>query len=1224
MPSLLRRSLKCLQWNCRSLNSVKKSELVNYVRCNRIDVFALSETWLPPSVVLEVPGYVVISRSRTTSSRNGVFYGGVLLGVKAEIFCQSIVVSSDVWEICGCTVRLADKLVDVFSVYVPPGATRISTGFDSAVATSDNHRLFLGDFNAHSAVWGCGFTDERGRQVIDRLQQFGLVVLNDGSPTRLSNDGSRLSAIDLSICSQSLALDFDWRTLPDSMGSDHLPILLGLNSCNVVSNPRERVDRFRGVDKQLFRCGVEQMLSSSRSSDDDYQTFIRVVSTCARSSKSADRPRVPVHDHKPWWNERCTNAVRARSDATRAFLRKRIRTREDYELLRRAELDAHNVLRRQKRDSWIRHVSTIGCLTPEAQLWNLARAYCGKRPAQRVPNSELLSRQILDRLAVTYVPSSFQQQELYEDECISMDFEFDELEYALASVGHTAVGVDGISYELLQCLPQSAKTALLSVYNRILSSELDPPRSWFDSVVIAVLKPGKDANNADSYRPISLLSCVRKLFEKMVCRRLNWWLEKNNVLSDFQFGFREGRSTMDALSVLHADVLGTYARREFLLALFADVKGAFDNVRIEVLCDKMRRLGIDPKIVSIVWKLTSERRIWLDGQRHFGERNCYVGVPQGSGLSPTLFNIYVSDLSDFLPQSVRCIGYADDEMIYCMGNDLGVLKDVIEDAGSGLVRWCSANGFELSSSKSEAALFTRKYKIPSLSVNLGGVGLPIRDSVKYLGVILDMRMTWRRHTEYSVGKARRRVNFMRSVAGKSWGCHPQVQMSLYKTLVRSVLEYGSFMFLDIAQTYATKLDRVQWAALRAALGTFPSSPNCAVEVLAAIEPLAVRVKLLAARFLLAKVVHSAHPADVLLRSLWSRDAFGLVVLHKRLYDLCGGLDVSRQRDSGLMDSLYRPDVNTAFRGNLDSPSPVVTNCRFLQYLEDNYPGYDVVYTDGSRSDCCTGAAFVHGQCEEVVRLPQFTSVYVAEFTALFRAVEHMRHHPPVDFVIASDSRSCLERLGSRGLRSDDPVVLSRVRESLASLGADGYRTALVWCPAHCGVTGNERADVLAKRALELDWTLECAVDRCSVLSLFRAELRDEWQRMWTGNENGRFTYSIFPVISSRPWFCGRRLPRSVIVTVSRILLNHHCLNAHLSRFGIVPSPLCDCGDQYQTVDHVLWGCRLRREGRDGLVECFVNSGIVTGDIRYILTLDAVPTDCLIRIHTFLRRHDVQL
>ena len=571
MPSPIR----FIQWNCRSIKNTKKESLLRVITHHKIDVVALSETWLSPKDHFKLPGFVIIRKDRSTPASNGIFYGGVLLAIKNNIFSSIISIDANSAEIVGCTITLNTKNVDIFCYYVPPSSNNVSNLFNTVCSKATNSLIMLGDPNAHSISWGCLSDCTKGEQVIDRVDFYDLVILNDGSITRLGTSTSCPSAIDLSICSNDLALDTIWKTIPDTMGSDHLPILIDLGGCyKYPPAAKERIDKTKHVDWRKFRSDISHKICEIESPEENlenYDKLLRIIYESARDSKVSNQRNCLVFNPQPWWNDTCDSAVESRMQATKLFVRRRCRSREDFENLKKAENAAHNSIQKEKKRGWHNVASNMDPRIPETKMWNIARSYCGKPSTQTAPNNSVIIEGLLDKLAVPYVTHFPTQTNDYEFESLSEKFTMTEFNQSLQKSKKSAVGIDGISYVALINLPDNAKLLLLAVFNNIVNNKIEIPPSWYDCVILAFLKPSKDPSVVDSYRPISLLSCIRKTFERLLCNRLNWWLEKNSKLSTTQFGFRQGKGTRDAMALLHSNILDTFSDKQNMLALFVDI-----------------------------------------------------------------------------------------------------------------------------------------------------------------------------------------------------------------------------------------------------------------------------------------------------------------------------------------------------------------------------------------------------------------------------------------------------------------------------------------------------------------------------------------------------------------------------------------------------------------------------------------------------------------------------
>jgi hypothetical protein len=127
----------------------------------------------------------------------------------------------------------------------------------------------------------------------------------------------------------------------------------------------------------------------------------------------------------------------------------------------------------------------------------------------------------------------------------------------------------------------------------LLTAEI--PDSWFRTKVVPILKPGKDPELSESYRPISLLPCARKILERMLCNRLDYWAEKNDILSPSQYGFQKGHGTRDCLVLLTTDVQTSFELKQQTVAAFIDISGAYDNVLIDILCNILMGAALEDR-----------------------------------------------------------------------------------------------------------------------------------------------------------------------------------------------------------------------------------------------------------------------------------------------------------------------------------------------------------------------------------------------------------------------------------------------------------------------------------------------------------------------------------------------------------------------------------------------------------------------------------------------------
>ncbi|GBN77000.1 hypothetical protein AVEN_19543-1 [Araneus ventricosus] len=233
--------------------------------------------------------------------------------------------------------------------------------------------------------------------------------------------------------------------------------------------------------------------------------------------------------------------------------------------------------RRSQRESWERYVSSLNSTISSKKLWEKVKKASGiftdrninilYQNGMPVTSLQDIANCIASTLSQTSnsntYPSSFQNHEkLAEKHKLnfkSTSYTHYNRDLCLSEVKKTSPGPDNISYQMIKHLSSSSLQNLLHLYNRIWHEHCFPS-SWQQAIIIPISKPGKDPSNPLNYRPIALTNCLCKLMEKMVNRRLVYYLEHNEVLSPFQSGFRPGRCTIDNLLALDMDIRTTFLK----------------------------------------------------------------------------------------------------------------------------------------------------------------------------------------------------------------------------------------------------------------------------------------------------------------------------------------------------------------------------------------------------------------------------------------------------------------------------------------------------------------------------------------------------------------------------------------------------------------------------------------------------------------------------------------
>jgi len=463
----------------------------------------------------------------------------------------------------------------------------------------------------------------------------------------------------------------------------------------------------------------------------------------------------------PWWNKRCSEAVEARRNLCRIY--RASPTLDNWIEFRRETARCRRVLKKEKRLGWRNLCSSFTSKTPTSAIWKFIRSYKKKSLAKghvAMDDNETVKLQniIIDKLCppsclhLSYqtleeMKESDQQKNnphLWMDE----QFKINELEAAIASSKRvSAPGFDRIDYAIIRSFPIRIRQVLLSIFNEMFDQGLFH-QDWHTSLVTFVPK----SNNG--LCPIFLM-CLLKIFERMVYRRMQWMVETHFMLPEFQAGFRSSRSCTDNLVILTNRIHLAFLNKSPLVAIFLDVAGAFDNVIPSILVQDLRAMGFPARINKFVENLLSERLIqFVRNNELSGLHVAHKGTPQGSILSPLLFNIYLRRISFRLHSDTHILQYADDIILYSWNPNISLAQESIFSSLSSINEYLSSRGLDLSPLKSKCVVFNRRRSSPLRveRICINNLEVPQVNSARFLGIVLDYRLNGKKHLNLLIKK----------------------------------------------------------------------------------------------------------------------------------------------------------------------------------------------------------------------------------------------------------------------------------------------------------------------------------------------------------------------------------------------------------------------------------------------------------------------------------------
>ena len=877
------------QVNINSCNN-KKNEITHHldnVKNHEGVIFCLNDTRLSKKKTLKVKGYKTLRNDHISGKsvpggvailhKNSMNVNEVPTQIN-EMLIIELKYNNNVYRICTIYLHDGDTLTqshfDALEKDAPNNATFI----------------IIGDLNAHCGIDKRRKIDKRGKIVNNLIEVNSYQLMNTETPTYYASHKSTTSCIDLCLIkSSSAGNSVSWST-GEPCGSDHVITRLCIKCNYSAASKIIRKTNWAKVREELellnpiVRCGsksevdetIEEIGSSLRAvvekntkskkimtrdnvalsaETQNLIKFRRKLNKLRKEWESVGKPTETTRRVMNFLNREIKKHIKKDVERKTASKLDSIWEEKDagkfWQNLKEIEpdlgksksessccgiLDANGVLQKEDEALAAIHVNRLAAAHsfPSDPKYDEAfKAKIDQEVNEKSPEDATDFTRIDDMLRNAPSTSFFETERIgrhgrklpptIHDEKITSNEIY---HFLRKKKNKSAGGEDCINYKILKHAGKNVINNLAKLFTIILVAGYFPI-SWRSVRISMIPKGNKDLKQAKNWRPISLSSCMSKLFECSIKERIEKEKLKRKIKeNELQAAYKRGRNCLEHVIRLSEDVTHGFVKGECTVATFLDVAGAFDKVWINGLIWKLLKLKLPKPLFGVIKGFLTERSLKVKvGQKISPTLRMEAGTPQGAVLSPTLFNLFVDDLRESLNlHDIYLAQYADDIALWCTDKDPKEAEKKMNDALQKIEEWTTKWRIGLAPEKSVFMKFTRRPTQKNIPVKLNLLGTEVKQvsTHRFLGVNLDDRMEWSQHFKDMIGAATPRINALKRLAAKSVWQRPEWILRLHDAVVNSIWKYAAVVTCTVKVKLWDDIVKCHARSTKAYCGV----PNC--------------------------------------------------------------------------------------------------------------------------------------------------------------------------------------------------------------------------------------------------------------------------------------------------------------------------------------------------------------------------------------------------------------
>lgn len=762
----------------------------------------VSETHFTDKSYFNIPHYTTYQ----TNHPDNTAHAGAAIIIKNSI-CHVEQPKYEADHLQASIIKVKMKLFEltVASVYCPPRHNMKKEDYSNFFGKLGGKFIAGGDYNSKNTLWGSRITTIKGRELAALIHEQNYSFLSTGTPTYWPSDPNKIPDLLDLFFTYGISSSY-MEVIPSyDLSSDHSPIIATISSFAIHKKPHPRLHNNR-TNWDEYRTKIQNditlnvSLKSSNEIDETLTQFVEILTNAAQyatpetPTQNQTYMNIPTKIKKLIAIKRNAKAKWHKSHAP-----------EDKTALNRAANHLKSEIKEAKEKSFHEYITNLNRF--DNSIWKPIKH--SRKPKPHVPpvrnetapnphwarSDEDKAATFADYLANVFTPIDNEQDQEVETFLHNIPpnipavvpFTPKEIQQAIRNLNHRkAPGIDRITPKMLKELPRKGIVLITYLFNAILRLQYWPTELKTAEIIL-IQKPGKNPNNVSSYRPISLLSIIAKLLERLLLQRINTDPSTETWIPSHQFGFRESHSTVQQTHRISHEISKALESKKYCTSVFLDVSQAFDKVWHPGLLFKIKNY-LPIAYFNILKSYLSDRQFRVRVNESTSNNfTIQSGVPQGSVLGPLLYILYTADLP--IDNNTTTGTFADDTVILAAHEDPIRASTTLQNHLDQIQTWLQKWRIKINETKSAQVNFTlRREKCPQVQLN--NIPIPQSASTKYLGIHIDSKLTWKEHIVKKRKQIDLKIKELHWLIGRKSKLSLENKLLLYKSIIKPIWVYG--------------------------------------------------------------------------------------------------------------------------------------------------------------------------------------------------------------------------------------------------------------------------------------------------------------------------------------------------------------------------------------------------------------------------------------------------